>query len=390
MMSTLVNVFTKEITDSVRDRRTITMILVASIVTGPLVLLLLSSYISGLSDKAEAKKVYISGRQHAPSAVNFFLRQSADAIDAPDDYEQRVKDGKLDAVVIFDEDFEGDMRAGKTATVELLYDDSRTEAGPSISFARNLLNGLGRETGILRLMARGVSPEVVSALKVENVNLATPKQRAAQLLFVIPMTTLILCITGGMAVAIDCTAGERERGSLEPLLLHPVKLSELVVGKWLAVALYASVVVLLAVSGYVVTLLYLPLKIDLPLNFGWREFGLFSLVAVPLAAMMGSVLMLIATFGRSYKEAQTYASYLITAASFVPVIAIFSSLKDGLWQLFVPVLGANMVFMRVLRGEAVGAEHLLLPTLVSVAGIFICLTVVSHLLHREEIVFGRS
>jgi sodium transport system permease protein len=191
-------------------------------------------------------------------------------------------------------------------------------------------------------------------------------------------------------VSIDCTAGERERGSLEPLLLHPVNLSGLVIGKWCAVALYASVVVLLAVLGYVVTLLYLPLKIDLPLNFGWREFGLFSVVAVPLAAMMGSLLMLIATFGRSYKEAQTYASYLITVASFVPVIAIFSSLKDGAWQLFVPVLGANMVFMRVLRGEAVGAEHFLLPLLVSVAGIAICLKIVSQLLRREEIVFGRS
>ena len=389
MMSAMRTVFKKEIIDSLRDRRTISMILVASVLTGPLVLLLLSQFISGLTDKAEAKKVYIAGKQHAPAAINYFLRQSADVIDAPDDYEQKVKDGKLDAVVIFDKDFEADLRSGKTATVELYYDGSRTEALPAVGLARGLLSGFGRETGVLRLIARGVSPEVVNALKVENINISTPKQRAAAFLFVIPMTALILCITGGMAVAIDCTAGERERGSLEPLLLHPVKLIELVFGKWSAVALYASVVVLLAVLGYVLTLQYLP-KIDLPLNFGWREFGLFSLVAVPLAGMMGALLMLIATFGRSYKEAQTYSTYLITLASFVPAIAIFSSLKDATWQLYVPVLGANMVFMRVLRGEAVGLEHFLLPLLVSITGVVACLWVVSRLLRKEEIVFGRS
>ncbi len=390
MMSTLRTVFKKEIIDSLRDRRTSSMILVASVLTGPLVLLLLSHFISGLTDKAEAKKVYVAGVQYAPTAVNFFLRQSADVIDAPDDYEQKIKDGKLDVVVIFDKDFESDLHAGKPATVKLYYDDSRSEANPAISLTRSLLNGFGRETGLLRLIARGVSPEVVNALKMDNINIATPKQRAAAFLFVIPMTTLILCLTGGMAVAIDCTAGERERGSLEPLLLHPVKMVELVLGKWGAVALYASVVVLLAVLGYVLTLLYLPLKLELPLNFGWREFGLFSLIAVPLAGMMGALLMLIATFGRSFKEAQTYSTYLITLTSFVPAIAIFSSLKDATWQLYVPVVGAFMVFMRVLRGEAVGMEHFLLPLLVSVVATVVCLWVVSRLLRREEIVFGRS
>jgi sodium transport system permease protein len=389
-MNTFLTVFRKELTDSLRDRRTITMIIVASILTGPLVLWMLSNFISSLADKAEARKVYVAGQQYGPTAVNFFLRQSADVLEAPADYLERVKEGKLDAVVVFEEDFEADLRSGRTATVELVYDDSRSSAQPSIGLARTLINGFGREQSVLRLMARGVSPEVMAVVKIDNTNLSTPKQRAAQLLFIIPMTTLILCLTGGMAVAIDCTAGERERGSLEPLLLNPVKYGSLVLGKWGAVSLYASVVVLTAILGYMVTLLYLPLKIDLPLNFAWREFGLFSLVAVPLAAMMGAALMLIATFGRSYKEAQTYASYLITVVSFVPAIAIFSSLKDALWQLFVPVIGANMVFMRVLRGEQVGIEHFAIPFAVSAVFVAVALFVIARLLRREEIVFGRS
>lgn len=389
-MSTFLTILKKELVDSVRDRRTIAMILIASILTGPLVLMMLNSFVSKLSDKAEAKKVQVHGLQHAPSAINFFQRQGAEIIQAPDDFLQKVKDGKLDAVVVFKAGFEDELRSGKQAAVEIVYDDSRSEAGPSIGLARNLVNGFGREQGVLRLIARGVSPEVISAVKVENINVSTPKQRAAMLLFFIPMTTLILCITGGMAVAIDSTAGERERGSLEPLLLNPVKLSELILGKWSAVSLYASVVVLLAILGYVLTLLYMPMKFDLPLSFGWREFGLFSLIAVPLAAMLGAVLMLIATFGRSYKEAQTYASYVITVVSFVPAIAIFSSVKDAFWQLLVPVMGANMVFMRVLRGDLVGFEHFAVPLAVSAVVTVACLIVISRLLRREEIVFGRG
>lgn len=389
-MSIFATIFRKELIDSVRDRRTIAMILVASILTGPLVLMMLNSFVSKLSDKAEARKVQVHGMQHAPTAINFFQRQGAEILQAPDDYLRKVKDGKLDAVVVFKAGFEDELRAGRQASVELVYDDSRSEASPSIGLARNLVNGFGREQGVLRLIARGVSPEVISAVKLDNINVSTPKQRAAMLLFFIPMTTLILCITGGMAVAIDSTAGERERGSLEPLLLNPVKLSELIVGKWSAVSLYASVVVLLAILGYVLTLLYMPMKFELPLSFGWREFGLFSLIAVPLAGMLGSILMLIATFGRSFKEAQTYASYVITVVSFVPAIAIFSSMKDAFWQLLVPVLGANMVFMRILRGDLVGIEHFAVPLAVSIVVTVACLLLMGRLLRREEIVFGRS
>jgi sodium transport system permease protein len=389
-MSTFVTVFLKELKDSLRDRRTITMIFVASIVTGPLVLVLLSNFISNLTEKAEARRIYVAGKQFAPTAINFFLRQSADVIDAPGDYRQRVKDGKLDTVIIFDKEFESELHSGRTASVELLYDDSNSSAAPSIGLARRLLAGFGREMSALRLMARGVSPEVTAVVKIENTDVATPKQSAARLLFIIPMATLILCVTSGMAVAIDCTAGERERGSLEPLLQNPVKVGHLVAAKWSAVTLYSTAVVFLGVLGYLVTLLYLPFEIDLPLNFGWHEFGLFLLVFAPLSALMAGVLMLVATFGRSYKEAQTYASYVMTLVSFVPAIAIFSSLKDSLWQLFVPALATNMVAMRVLRGEAVGPEHFLIPSLVAIAGAVVCLFIVSRLLRREEIIFGRS
>ena len=119
-------------------------------------------------------------------------------------------------------DFDERYLAGDGAAVEIVYDDSRTESRPAIRQAERLLRAFNRETGMLRLIARGVSPDLIEPVKVEHVNTATPRQKGAFLLFLIPMFAILSPLLGGMTIAIDSTAGERERGSLEPLLANPV------------------------------------------------------------------------------------------------------------------------------------------------------------------------
>ena len=106
--------------------------------------------------------------------------------------------------------------------------------------------------------------------------------------------------------------------------------------------------------------------------------------------MTAALQMLICTYGRSYREAQTYVSYVATAVSFVPVIAIFSGLKDAFWQLAVPVLGQQMVLSRLIRGDAVAALDYAMPAAIALAIAAVCLAGVTRLLGEERIVFGRS
>ena len=146
----------------------------------------------------------------------------------------------MDAVIVVPADFDARWLAGDGAKVEIVYDDSRAESGPAIRQAERLLRAFNRETGMLRMVARGVSPDLVEPVKVDHVNTATPRQKGAFLLFLIPMFAILSPFLGGMAVAIDSTAGERERGSLEPLLGNPVPLWEVVLGKWLAAWTFAS------------------------------------------------------------------------------------------------------------------------------------------------------
>jgi len=387
----LATVYLKELRDALRDRRTALMVLFASILTGPVTLVLVAQFISGLEEKAATLKVRMAGQEHAPALVNFLRRTDVEIESAPPDYEARIREGRLEAVIVVPGGFEQKYLAGEGARVEIVYDDSRAESGPAIRQAERLLRAFNREAGMLRMMSRGVSPDLTEPVKVQHVNTATPRQKGAFLLFLIPMFAILSPLLGGMTIAIDSTAGERERGSLEPLLANPVEVWRVVAGKWLAAWTFASGVAGLTLAGFVLAAaLYAQKRLAALMTFGAPELGLFLAMVVPFAAMTAGVQMLISTYGRSYREAQTYVSYLATLVSFVPLVVLFSGLKDAFWQLWVPVLGQQVVLTRVVRGEQLAALDWVVPSAVALAIAAACVALVSRLLREERIVFGRG
>lgn len=384
-------VYVKELRDSLRDRRTALMILFASILSGPVMLVLMAQYFTGIEEKGSVLKVRIAGREHAPALINFLQRSDVQIEAAPIDYEARVKEGRLDAVIVIPADFDEKFLSGEGAKVEVVYDDSRSESRPAITQAERLLRAFNRETGMLRLIARGVSPDLVEPVKVQHVNTATPRQKGAFLLFLIPMFAILSPLLGGMTVAIDSTAGERERGSLEPLLANPVPPSQLVVGKWLASWTFASAVATLTLGGFVAAAsLYAGKRLAALLTFGTPEFLQFVALTIPFAAMTSALQMLICTYGRSYREAQTYVSYLTTVVTFVPLIVLFAGMKDALWQLLVPVLGQQVVFTRIVRGEVLSVDDWVIPSAIALLIAAVLVAAVARLLRDERIVFGRG
>ena len=390
-MRRLLVVFLKEIRDALRDRRTALMVLVASVVTGPLTLVLVAQFVSGLEERASTLKVRLAGAQHAPALVNFLRRADVEIEEAPEDYAARVKKGDLEAVIVVPRDFHERWLDHEEARVELVFDDSRTESSPAIRQSERLLEAFNRESAYLRLMARGVSPSLNETVKVERVNAATPRQRGAVLLFLIPMFAILAPLLGGMTLAIDATAGERERGSLEPLLANPVSTAAFAFGKWLAAWASATVVAAVTLAGFVLAAaLYAEKKLPALLQFGVPEYLRFVAIVVPLAAFTSAAQMLISTYGRTYREAQTYVSYLATVVSFVPLVVMFSGAREAPWQAAVPVLGQLMALQRVLRGDGLPAWDALAPAAVSAALAIAAVALVARLLRDERIVFGRS
>ena len=391
MLSTMLTVCRKELIDHLRDKRTATMIFVLSIAMGPLMLFGMSYFISSIEKKAEAREVYVQGKENAAQLMNYFARQDITVLQPKSDFQALIKTGKHDPVLVIPKDFDEKLATG-TANVELVYDDTRQDSGNvSIGVLRRLMRGFNAEVANQRLIARGVSPLVNRAVEVRDMNMGTAAQRAAQILFMIPFITLIVCVTGCTAIAIDMTAGERERGSLEPLLMNPVSRMALVTGKWLAVGLYGVGVVALTLGGFWLTLKYLPMpKLEAVLSITTLQFLGFGATMLSFAPAMGALQMLIATYGRTFKEAQTYVSYLITAVSMFPMVVIFGQLKDATWQLFVPMLGQLMVITRILRGDPVDAGHFLIPFAINAVIATVAILLIAKLLTQEKIIFGRA
>lgn len=390
-IKTILTVAKKELTDHLRDKRTATMIFLLSIAMGPIILMGLGYFIGSIEAKAEKKEIYVSGKQHAPELVNFLQRQDMKLLDPKPDFRELIKQGNHDAVMVIPADFSEKFLTGE-AKVELVYDDTRqSSSGASVGALRRVMRAFNAEVSAQRLIARGVAPSVLRPVDVQDTNLGTAAQRAAGLLFIIPWITLIGCVTGCTAMAVDLAAGERERGSLEPLLMTPIGRDALVMGKGVAVSIYSLGIAVLTLIGFALTLKYgnLP-AIGSVLSLSAAQYGMFFLMLLTFAPAMAAIQMLLATYGRNFKEGQTYATYAIQLVAILPAVAMFAQLKDATWQLFVPVLAQLMVITRLLRGETTDLIHYLLPAAVNAAIFVVAMVLIAQLLRQEKIIFGRA
>jgi len=391
-MNAALAVFLKELADALRDRRALAIALAMALLSGPVVFALVSNLVSGIEEQVARREVVMVAPERAPTLLNFLQRAGATVVAAPADWSEQIRSGRLqNAVVVPPEDFEDRLARGDALEVEVSYDESHDRAQPLVGATLRMLQAFNRELGMQRLLARGVSPRVLAALEVQERNLAAAQARGARLLFIVPWAALIVAIVGALAVAIDVSAGERERGSLEPLLMNPVPAWAIVLGKWAVVMLYSVAIVLLTMAGFLVSIRLITSEtLAALMQLGARELLLFCAVLLPFAALMAAVNMLAATFGRTHKEAQTYVSYIAMAAQFSAVVPIFLTVRDSVWQLLVPSVAQLTVLMKALRGEPLSAFELLLPAAVCAAGLLGCLYAQARLLARESIVFSRG
>ena len=389
-LSQLATILRKELLDTFRDRRTIFVTLLTAIAAGPLFLALILNMAASQAEKARDLKLPVAGAENAPALIAFLTRQQVTIETAPADYEKRIRAGDLDVVLAIDAQFEGDVAAGKAGTVRLIYDRSRDRARASIDQAEALLRQYNRLWGTQRLLLRGIAPDVALPLEVETVDLATPQQSGALILFLVAYYGLFAALMGGMASALDATAGERERGSLEPLLATPLAPGILVAGKWLAVAVFATLVVLLTLTGFYLTLNFAPLPaVGVPFLFGVRELARFLAVLAPLLLLLPAVLLYVGSRGRSLKEAQANVSVLLFVVSVLPVVQLFLQKKEPAWILWLPVSGQYTLLGRALRGEAIPPLDWLQSAAAPLALCALALFAVARLLNRETALASR-
>ncbi|MFV8749117.1 ABC transporter permease [Nannocystaceae bacterium ST9] len=382
-------VWRKELLDGVRDRRSLFSTLLYPLF-GPLLSGLLFGFIADQQREAGDVPIPIAGAEYAPELVEWLEVQGATVVDAPEDPQAAVRAGEVPCVVAVPEEFGERMAVGEPIELELIVDGSRNDNRAAVAHVEKQLDSYSYELSALRLLARGVDPAIMSAVKVRQVEVASEQQLATSLFSFVPLFVLLATFVGGMQMAIDTTAGERERGSLEPLLLNPVPRSAIVVGKWLATVMFALACVLLTLVCCVFVLEYTPVRdLGMQLALGPGVLLGIVLVTVPMALLASAMQMTVASFARSFKEAQTYISLLMFVPMVPAMVSMMSGLGDSLAAAAIPVVGQQMLIEQAFGGESPSVLAFVLAGGSAVALALACVAVTAWLFRRESIVFGR-
>ncbi|MEO8671437.1 MAG: ABC transporter permease [Tahibacter sp.] len=355
-MRTAFVVFLKEVVENLRDRRTMMNSLLVGPLLGPALFVGLTTVmINRELDKGEkALEVSVIGAEHAPNLVAF-LRQNGvkakPAIDAP---EQAIVAQEEDMVLRIPDGYGEAWRAGKSAQVELLYDSSQRDSSTPVARLRGLLEGYSHQNGSLRLLARGLAPGVAMPLVVAERDQSTPQSRSGLLFAMLPYFLILSSFMGGMYLAIDTTAGERERQSLEPLFANPVRRGAILAGKLGATFAFAMTSLALSLIAFGFAGGLIPTaELGMVLDFG-PHFALIALLVMLPLVLLASVLQtLIAAFAKSYREAQTYLQLLMLIPMLPSAMLAVLPLKAKMWMFSVPLLSQHLVITRLVRAETV-------------------------------------
>jgi sodium transport system permease protein len=382
-------VFRKEVLDNFRDRRTLFSALLLGPLFGPLffAFMITLTLKQSLSDASEPLELPVLGTEHAPNLVQYLKSHNIDVTQAPDDRAaamRAVENGTHDVVLVIPAEFGVEMAEGTPAMLEVITDQANRQAERESRRAVQALSAYAQELAAMRLSARGVSPQVVRPLNVDVVDVSTPTGRSAILLGMLSYFFLFALLTGGMNLAIDTTAGERERGSLEPLLCLPVTRDRLIMGKIFAACLFMALSLAISLVSFHVTLKFVPLeKLGMTPNFGPAVILSAWLLLVPFTLLGASLMTLVASFTKSYKEAQTWVSFVLLAPTVPILIVSILMVRPTTGLMLIPSLSQHLLLVGLIKNEPLDWLHVAVSVSGTLAAGALLAFVCARLYRRE-------
>jgi len=378
--------------ENIRDKRTMMSSVVMGSFLGPLMALGIIYMTAQMGkDKAEKQlELPVVNMEYAQNLKKHLLSQDVNIMTLNKSPEAAIKDKDHDVVLAIDENFAEDMLNAKPAKVMLYYDASaKGAANVSVRRVRALINAYSAQIGAMRLQLRGVSPNLMQVVMIEDHDQATDQSKGAQLMLFLPYFLIMGLFMGSMYLAIDTTAGEKERKSLEPLFLNPVSRVEVLSGKLAATIGFGLLTLVLTLIAFKLTLPFYPSQsLGLTLSLGLADMGLMLLVLLPLSLLAGSIQTIIAAFSKSFKEAQTYVNLVIFIPLIPSMLLMFMPVKEKLWMMATPILSQNIIINEMIRGEAVSWSNIG----ISVAGTFLVGMVLAwiavRLYNKESMLFS--
>ena len=339
-------VLVKELRDNLRDRRTLFVAMLLPLFTPMTVGLVLVWNLHNQIERYDAPLI-VPVEGHAKLIEDALLEAGCVLVPPGDRPEVEV-------ALRIDPDFEAKVRAGRPAELTLSYDSGRQDSARAASRVRSALEGVGRTLGAVRLVERGVSPQLLTPFAIAEYDLATPESRMAFLCAGVPFTLIMLAFMGGLYVAIDTTAGERERNSFEALMTSPVPRAAVAFGKLAAVTFFAWLALVVSAAGLVALPHVLPRRaLDVPLKLDPGTVLASVVLLVPLTFLASALQTLVAASAKGFKEAQATLTYVVLVPMVPAMVQILVQPEPRASVMWIPAFAEQIIIDQWLRNQPV-------------------------------------
>ncbi|MGO2127926.1 MAG: ABC transporter permease [Pseudoalteromonas prydzensis] len=378
MINLLTVLFKKELMDASRDKRSVMAGLYYAIGTPIGVCLLMSVLLQQLASP-ETLKINIENSERAPGLIAHL--NSRDIVASTDADERKA------ITLSISEDYQQKMSEGRPATVTIIADKSDDKLRKYINQVEKAMALYSSEIASLRLVSRGVDPNLMRALAIEVHDQATPDSKGGMILGLVALTLILALFYAAMNLAIDTSAGERERNSLSLLLSHPLHSLHIVLAKVGAITTFSmlGLVVILVVSKFSYAMV------------PWQQMGfsititpafmLFSIaICLPIALMSASLQVFVSFMAKSFKEAQSYVTMVLFIPMALSMITTYDIATDVVQWL--PIAAQQFALMEFIKGNPIPVPQLLLSTVITLVLCAAFSFLSARMLKSEKVVFG--
>ena len=389
------SIFRKEVLDTLRDRRTLFTMIIIPLLLYPGLMLFVNAIASRQQVRMEQKTVRLA-LVNVPeeSALREVIRgEPRIEIVNSTDPEQAVRDGTIEFALIAPMGLSEVLLRNGTAKIQLLYDRSNDEAATNLERVRGLVGKYSQNLLQARLEEKSLSTEFVRPIEIDEVNVATKRRMGGFVLSrFLPMLMVFMILVGALYPSIDMTAGEKERGTLETILTSPATKTEIVLGKFLTVSLIALISGLLNLGSMMATFafgIFSSVSEAIQINIPASYMLIMFVCMIPLAIFFSGVMMAIASFARSFKEAQNLVTPFYLVATMPAMLSSIPGIRlEGFW-LTLPIANVVLLFKELMLGT-LNWPHILIVffsvTFLASIAIFAAI----KLFGREEVMFGEA
>jgi sodium transport system permease protein len=388
----VLTIWTKELRDTLRDRRTLWAMIIMPIVLMPAMILGVG-YVAAQQEEKKAEhvgSVMVSGSENSPSLLKALRASRSITVVLGTEIEAEIRSESVDAGLKVPLGFDSEVQSEKPAELTIYRDSTRQLSDATAAKLGFVIRQFSNDVVSRRLGTRGIKTTILDVAQVKTHDVATQKEIGGFVLsMILPMFLVMWTIAGGMYTAIDVSAGEKERKTLEALLMTPATKLQIVSGKFLAVLTTSMVSVVLALGSLYLSFGAFMGKVTQEMQLTIEPLGLLLMlgVGVLLSCMFSALLLAVSILAKSFKEAQNYVTPLYLV-SFLPIVFLnlVPDLHPPTLAFLLPAFNAMFLFKEVLMGDFVASHIALTFTSMSAAAAF-AVAIAARQFGKESVLF---